>query len=183
MSDYFIEYTDFDTVNDLRYLELFDDLPMPDGNGYWWPLKFAMMGDKGNNIIWYRSAEFHLIRAECSARMGNTVAAIADLNAIRNRAGIVDYEGSRDDTGNLLQDIIKERAREMHLEKYRLWELLRLGSIDGITIGNGDRLTKPEGLNGIDASFYGGRKLEWNDEVWVFPVPTNESLYNPDALK
>jgi starch-binding outer membrane protein, SusD/RagB family len=183
MSDYFIDYTDFDTINDVRYLELFDNLLMPDGNNYWWPLKFAMMGDKGNNIIWFRSAEFILMRAECNARAGNDADAIADLNAIRNRAGIGNYEGSRDDTGNLLQDIIKERAREMHLEKYRLWELLRLGSIDGTKIGNGDRLEKPADLNGIDASFYGGRELEWNDDLWKFPVPTNESLYNPDALK
>lgn len=183
MSDYFKEYVDFDTVNDLRYLELVDDLPMPDGNKYWWPLKFAMMGDMGNNIIWYRSAEFIMMRAECNARLGNNAAAIADLNAIRNRAGIGDYEGSRDDTGNLLQDIIKERARELHLEKYRLWELLRLGAIDGTKIGNGDRLVKPANLNGIDASFYGGTELDWNDDVWVFPMPTNESLYNPDALK
>jgi len=180
MSDYFINYVNFDTLNDQRYLKLLDKIVMKDGKSYWWPLKYSKSYDI--NVLWFRSAEFLLMRAECNARLGNSTDAIADLNAIRTRAGLSSYTGSSDDSGNLIQDIIKERARELFLEKYRIWELLRLGSIDGTKISQGDRLLKPSGLDGIDAIFTGPGLLDWNSSVWRFPIPDSEFLYNPDAL-
>lgn len=187
LSDYFRNYVDFDTINDVRYLELIDrvDEPADNNKQYWWPMKYSK---DGMNVLWYRSAEFLLMRAECYARpvsqggFGDETSALADLNAIRNRAGIGDYTGSSDDNGNILQAIIQERAREIYLEKYRIWEQLRLGSIDGTKIGQGDRLLKPEGIAPRDAQFTGTDDLNWNDKWWIFPIPTRESLYNPDIL-
>jgi hypothetical protein len=123
-----------------------------------------------------------MMRAECHARLGDTQAAIADMNAIRNRAGIGNYEGSRDDTGNLIQDIVRERAREMFLERYRIWDLLRLGAIDGTPIGQGDRLIVPTTNPGFDAQHTGTAPIPWNSDLWPFTIPTGESIPNPNVL-
>jgi hypothetical protein len=186
MSQAFIDYVDFDTDNDLRYLELIDEIvSSEDGLTYWWPLKYQKVSNSthGPNILWFRSATFMLMRAEANARLGNSADAIADLNAIRNRAGLPDYVGSSDDTGDLVQDIIKERAREMFLEKYRIWEQLRLGAADGTKIGIGDRATIPSFNPGFDLLHTGTEPLDWDSDVWPFAIPTNESLYNPEVLQ
>jgi hypothetical protein len=185
MSQYFKDYVDFDEANDLRFQELIDVIiSSDDGNTYWWPIKFQKVSNSthGPNILWFRSAGFLLMRAECNARLGNTGDAIADLNAVRNRAGLSDYEGSSDDTGNLVQDILKERAREMFLERYRIWDLLRLGAIDGTMIGQGDRLIVPTSNPGFDAQHTGTGMISWDSDIWPYAIPTNESIYNPDVL-
>ena len=185
MSQYFIDYVDFDKTNDLRYKYLIDEIVSSnDGNTYWWPLKFQLVSNSPNgpNGLWFRSAQFLLMRAECNARLGNTNDAIADLNAVRNRAGIGNYQGSRDDSGDLIQDIIKERAREMFLERYRIWDLLRLGAIDGTSVGQGDRLIVPASSPGFDAQHTGTAPIPWNSDLWPFTIPTGESIPNPDVL-
>jgi starch-binding outer membrane protein, SusD/RagB family len=185
MSQYFIDYVDFDKTKDIRYQQLIDEIvSSADGKTYWWPLKFTMVspGPTGPNILWFRSGQFLMMRAECNARLGITADAIADLNAIRNRAGLGDYVGSSDDTGNLIADIIKERAREMFLERYRIWELLRIGAIDGTPIGQGDRLIVPASNPGFDAQHTGTELIPWNSDIWPFSIPNGESIYNPDVL-
>ncbi len=185
MSQHFIDYVNFNKSNDLRFQYLIDEIvSSEDGNPYWWPLKFTMSsaGPTGQNVLWFRSAQLMLMRAESNARLGNTGDAIADLNAIRNRAGIGDYLGSSDDTGNLVQDIIKERARELFLERYRIWELLRIGAADGTPIGQGDRLIVPSFNPGFDAEHTGTDPIPWDSDIWPFAIPTNESRFNPDIL-
>ncbi|MGC9342093.1 MAG: RagB/SusD family nutrient uptake outer membrane protein [Bacteroidales bacterium] len=185
MSEYFKNYVEFDEANDLRFRELIDVIiSSDDGNTYWWPIKFQKVSNSPNgpNILWFRSAQFLLMRAECNARLGNSGDAIADLNAVRNRAGLSNYSGSSDDSGNLIQDIIKERAREMFLERYRIWDLLRLGAIDGTLIGQGDRLIIPSSNPGFDAQHTGTNPIPWDSDIWPFAIPTNESVYNPDVL-
>ncbi len=185
MSQHFIDYVDFDEVNDLRFKELIDViLSSDDNNTYWWPIKFQKVSNSPNgpNILWFRSGGFMLMRAECNARLGNTGDAIADLNAVRNRAGLSDYTGSSDDSGDLIQDIVKERAREMFLERYRMWELLRLGAVDGTLIGQGDRLIVPASNPGFDAQHTGPGMIPWDSDIWPYAIPTNESIYNPEVL-
>jgi len=186
MSQAFIDYVDFDMDNDLRFKELIDVIvSSEDGNTYWWPLKYQKVSSfpTGPNVLWFRSGTFLLMRAEANARLGNTGDAIADLNAIRNRAGLSDYSGSSDDSGDLVEDIIKERAREMFQEKYRIWEQLRLGAVDGTKIGIGDRAIIPLSNPGFDLLHTGPDDLDWDSDIWPFAIPTNESLYNPEVLQ
>lgn len=185
MSQYFRDYVDFDQENDLRFRYLIDEIVSSnDGNTYWWPLKFQLVSNSPNgpNGLWFRSGQLLMMRAECHARLGDTNAAIADMDAIRNRAGIGNYQGSRDDTGNLIQDIIRERAREMFLERYRIWDLLRLGAIDGTPIGQGDRLIVPASNPGFDTQHTGPDPIPWNSDLWPFTIPTGESIPNPNVL-
>lgn len=185
LSQHFIDYVNFDMENDIRFQYLIDTIvSSSDGNTYWWPLKFNMSsaGPNGQNVLWFRTGQMLLMRAESNARLGNTADAIADLNAIRNRAGIGNYQGSSDDTGNLVADIVQERARELFLERYRIWEVLRLGAADGTPVGQGDRLIVPTANPGFDAAHTGTDPIPWDSDIWPFAIPTGESIYNPDIL-
>ncbi len=147
----FEEYLEWDW-NDFRLFFFADEMEDEDWNLWYWPIKFA----KNNiNVLWYRSADFFLMRAECNARLGNRNDAIADLNLVRERARLGEYEGSQDDTGDLPADIVRERAREMFLENSRYWDLLRLGALTGEPLPAGNR----------------EQPTPWDDPALLFPLP------------
>lgn len=147
----FEEYLNWDW-NDFRLFFFADEMEDDDWEIWYWPVKFAR---NNLNVLWYRSADFFLMRAECNARLGNAADAIADLNVVRQRARIGNYEGSQDDTGDLPRDIIQERAREMFLENNRYWDLLRIGALTGEPL--------PAGLR--DTS------TPWDDPMLLFALP------------
>jgi len=147
----FEEYLQWDW-NDFRLFFFADEMEDEEYNLWYWPIKFA----KNNiNVLWYRSADFFLMRAECNARLGNEADAIADLDLVRSRARLGDYVGSQDDTGDLPRDIIRERAREMFLENNRYWDLLRIGALTGEPL--------PAGLR--------DQPTPWDDPMLLFPLP------------
>ena len=147
----FEEYLKWDW-NDFRLFFFADEMEDEDWELWFWPVKFTL---NNLNVLWYRSAEFFLMRAECNARLGNRTAAIADLDLIRERARIGNYEGSSDDTGDLPADIVRERAREMFLENNRYWDLLRLGALTGDPLPAGDR----------------SAPTPWDSPDLLFPIP------------
>ncbi len=67
------------------------------------------------DYVYWRLADFYLLRAECAAKLGNDAQAIADLNVIRNRAGAAAYP-SANDTKGLRKAIFREREREFIAE-------------------------------------------------------------------
>ena len=67
------------------------------------------------DYVYWRLADFYLLRAECAAKLGNDAQAIADLNVIRNRAGATTYP-SANDTKGLRKAIFREREREFIAE-------------------------------------------------------------------
>jgi hypothetical protein len=78
-----------------------------------------------DNIPVIRVSEMYLNRAEALARSGNAAGALADLNIIRNRAGlptIVDLTGT-----SLINEILKQRRLELAFEGHRFFDLKRLG--------------------------------------------------------
>ena len=77
-----------------------------------------------NDIILYRHAEMILFRAEAYAAMGQTGEAIAELNQVRNRAGIGPYGGATD-KASVEREILAERGREFWLERKRWPDLVR----------------------------------------------------------
>lgn len=81
-----------------------------------------------------RLAEMYLNRAEAYCKLGQDGLAIADLNKIRNRAGLPDFDPARDMNGKvtvdgtpwtLLDVIIHERRKEFAYEGQRKFDLLR----------------------------------------------------------
>ena len=84
-----------------------------------------------------RIAELYLIRAEARAQLGKTTLALADLNAIRDRAGVpLATAATKDD---LLLAVEKERQVEFPFEADRWFNLVRTGRVAtvlGITDAN-----------------------------------------------
>lgn len=70
-----------------------------------------------------RLSEMHLIRAEAGARMGAAyeAGAIADLNVIRQRAGLEPLVGG----AGLLEEIFMERRRELAFENFFFYDIAR----------------------------------------------------------
>lgn len=86
---------------------------------YYFTKKFQ--DDPGTIIS--RLSEMYLIRAEAGARMGGAynVQAMADLNSIRERAGLAALTGNE----NLLEEIFLERRRELAFEGFLFFDLMR----------------------------------------------------------
>jgi hypothetical protein len=71
-----------------------------------------------------RMSEMYLNRAEANFRLGNTAAALEDLNRIRTRAGLTAVTLAGD---ALLEEIILQRRLELAFEGHRFFDLKRLG--------------------------------------------------------
>jgi len=100
-----------------------------------------------------RVAELYLIRAEARARQGKLTLALADLNAVRTRAGVPASTAST--AADLLLAIENERRVEFAFEADRWFDLVRTGRA-GTVLGVTDT-----------------RK-------WVFPIPYNDLVADPD---
>jgi hypothetical protein len=100
-----------------------------------------------------RVAELYLIRAEARARQGKLTLALADLNAVRSRAGVPASTAAMADA--LLLAIENERRVEFAFEADRWFDLVRTGraaTVLGVT----------------------------DTKKWVFPIPYNDLVADPD---
>jgi hypothetical protein len=71
--------------------------------------------------VYLRLAEMYLNRAEANAKLGNSQAAINDVNVIRTRAGIPTIAA----TGDVLGAVLEERKLEFAFEGQRAYDLYR----------------------------------------------------------
>ncbi|HEX8428478.1 RagB/SusD family nutrient uptake outer membrane protein [Hymenobacter sp.] len=100
-----------------------------------------------------RLAEQYLIRAEARARQGKLSEALADLNAVRSRAGVPASTAAT--TEQLLLAIENERRVEFAFEADRWFDLVRTGRADDV-LGVTDQ------------------------RRWLFPIPFNDLVADPD---
>lgn len=77
-----------------------------------------------DDLIAYRWGDLVLLRAEANAALNNIDEALTDLNEIRHRAGLSDYEGPKDKL-SVERELCDERFRELFLEEKRWFDLLR----------------------------------------------------------
>lgn len=156
-------YTSFEP-GDMRLTHWIGNIT-DDGNGstYYFPRKYAELNNSGTSIEYskvFRLAEVHLIRAEAYAHLGNPSAALADLNQIRQRAGLDNVEGA--DSAEILSAIVDERRHELFTEYGLRWfDLKRLG---------------------IAKSVLSPIKPNWKDTDVLFPIPESELSTNPNLL-
>ncbi len=79
-------------------------------------------GDNGNDYAWLRLGEMYLIRAEANFELGNSAAALNDLNVLRERA----FGDSDHNLTTVTADIIlQERQFELLWEAVRRQDLIR----------------------------------------------------------
>lgn len=128
---------------------------------FYFPYKYKQNDNAGLSSeysIVFRLAEQYLIRSEARNIIGNSQGAAADLNAIRNRAGLMDIEPST--TEQFSNAILKERKFELFTEHGQRWfDLKRTGKAEEI-------------LSPI--------KSGWRSTDVLFPLPENELLINPN---
>ena len=103
-----------------------------------------------------RLAEQYLIRAEARARQAKIPEAIADLNAVRARAGVGATTATT--AAQLLLAIENERRVEFAFEADRWFDLVRTGRA-GDVLGVTDQ------------------------RRWLFPIPFNDLVADPDLVQ
>ena len=132
-------------------------------NNTYFPHKYKDYGS-ANNITEYsmvlRLAEQYLIRAEARAHQEDLPGAIADLDKIKERAGLELVADTRPDIGKeqLLDEILWERRTELFTEWGHRWlDLKRTGLADAVL---------------------GTNKPTWQSTDALYPIPEEERLKN-----
>jgi len=119
------------------------------------------------NVVTIRLAEIYLIRAEARIKKSvpNLIGAAADINVVRNRAGL-DNTGAITPTA-LLNAVKQERRVELPFEGQRLGDLKRYKETTYSVDGDG---------NHVDT-------FVWNSPKLVFPIPKRELDANPNLTQ
>lgn len=130
-----------------------------------YPYKYKVYGNNAPLTEYYtvlRLAEQYLIRAEARAQQGNFTGASADVNVIRNRAGLPSISVS--DAATSLMTIEKERRIELLAEwGHRWFDLKRTGKADVVL-----HALKP---------------ATWNSAYQLWPIPINQINANPALVQ
>lgn len=164
-----------EALMDKRYTQLFaryvpagssfEGDPEPNGifapeRPYVWNHKYYRSDtDRSTNLPILRLADMYLLRAIIRAQHAsslNVTGARADLNMVRNRAGLDDFAGT---DGELVEAIHLERWKEMAFEGDRLYYLQG----NRVDIPNGDR---------------GSGSIPWNSDNLYSDVPQYEQDVN-----
>lgn len=132
------------------------------GQTYFFPYKYKVRNNPGKteHSVIMRLAEVYLIRAEARAKQNKLAGAEADLNAVRNRAGLEDIAATS--VEQFIEVILKERQTELFSEwGHRWFDLKRSGRVNDV-------------LSGI--------KTGWTTDDALYPIPENEIINNPSLL-
>jgi len=137
------------------------------GVTYYYPYKYKI--SSGTPIVErltvFRLAEQYLIRAEARAELNRLPEARADLNAIRERAGLLPT--SEDNQQALLELIYHERQIELFSEWGHRWlDLKRTGKVDAV-------MTTATTLKGGT----------WKTTAQLYPIPQSDINRNPKLIQ
>ena len=118
---------------------------------------------EGNNVNYpiplFRLAELYLNRAECYAALDMTKEALADINTIRRRAGVLELKESDLDVMPLMDWIRNERFVELWGEGHRHYDVRRW-------------MIAPERL-----------PFMWDNRMYILPVYADEVYSNPQMIQ
>ncbi|HVU56065.1 MAG TPA: RagB/SusD family nutrient uptake outer membrane protein [Puia sp.] len=129
-----------------------------------YPSKYKAVNTSSSRVEYntvFRLAEQYLIRAEARAHMGDTTGAAADVNMIRQRAGLSGIGPT--DGAHLLTIIGHERQVEFFAEWGQRWlDLKRTGQAGTIL-----RSEKPG----------------WDPRAELYPIPYADLLHDPNLMQ
>lgn len=129
----------------------------------YFPNKYKSTVIGAENIVMFRLAEQYLIRAEARAMQNNLTGAEADIDMIRNRAGLT--AGTAGSQADMIKAIMQERRIEFFSEEgNRFFDLKRTGTIDAVM-----NVVAP--AKGVGA--------KWNSFKQYFPITSTDVLANP----
>ncbi|MXV14569.1 RagB/SusD family nutrient uptake outer membrane protein [Hufsiella ginkgonis] len=145
--------------------------------------KFVDKTDKSGNIPLMRSSEMALIEAESKARLHDLAGAVTALNLVRVKRNLPAAAAANFDEIGLIDEIIRERRRELWGEGFRLDDILRLQqavvrkeTTETVKIGTADVLLKGHYVR----VFPDNSPLVANSPYYLFPIPVNEINTNPN---
>lgn len=111
-------------------------------------IKMGAKENLSNDYPIFRYADILLMKAEAEIRQGES--GDEEINMVRNRAGLSDISGTT------LEDVLKERGRELFWEAHRRQDLIRFGEFNKAwwekSPSNPDRNTFPVPQWAIDAN-------------------------------
>ncbi|HEX8023176.1 RagB/SusD family nutrient uptake outer membrane protein [Mucilaginibacter sp.] len=158
---------------DLRHTAWVRSTPSPNidpyfGVTYNYPFKYINRTATNNQPalqynVMLRLAEQYLIRAEARAELGDVGGSVADINRIRNRAGLPNTNASGQT--DLLAAVARERRVELFAEwAHRLFDLKRTGKASEV-------------LGAIAI------KQPWKPGQLLYPVPVSEIIRDPRLVQ
>jgi len=136
-----------------------------------------------------RLGELYLDLAECYAALGNESDALANLNIIRERAGVPDLTDTmiKQSGMSLMEWVRNERSIELFDEHSRYYDVRRWMTAPQL-LKSGVR----EGLNGEVSSpsfedFNTRTKIDqpfqWDDRMYLMPIEVSEVYSNPQLIQ
>ncbi len=158
---------------DVRRTDWVDSV-IANGTTYYFPYKYksaTINTPLTEYTMMLRLGEQYLIRAEAEANGagGGVSAAIADLNVIRNRAGLPGYAGGNDKP-DVLAAILHERQVELFTEWGHRWlDLKRNGQMGAVM-----------GMPGNVCAQKGGA---WNTDWQWYPLPAYDITQDPNLVQ
>lgn len=141
------------------------------GISYSYPFKYKKRPESATDVklseytVLLRLAELYLIRAECRTRLGELSAAISDVDAIRQRAGLPLISNTHVgiNADDLLATILHERRTEYFAELGHRWmDLKRTGQTDSV-------------LQSL--------KQGWKSSAALWPIPATQISLNPSLVQ
>lgn len=106
--------------------------------------KYFRVANGDDNVIVLRLAEMYLARAEANARLGADPAVVrADIDVIRERAGLAPLAASVTAEEDLISAILQERRLEFAMEGHRFFDLRRTGRAEAVLNISASRLLFP----------------------------------------
>lgn len=177
------------------------DLYNRDNNvtGFWvkkWVQPNLKWRSTDNGVNWnlpafpiIRLAELYLDRAECYAALGQTDKALADLNIIRERAGIPDLT-TADISSNmtLMSWVQNERFIELWGEGQRYYDLRRWCLAPqylkaGVRQGLNMMQTKDPSFSVFNQIVNVNQPFEWVDRMYLMPIQDSELYSDPQLVQ
>jgi hypothetical protein len=137
----------------------FDQSRVRGSDNGWSVRKYGTADEDNNNIVLFRLAEMHLIRAEARLNLGQVTgsgSAVDDLNVLRRRAKAPEVTANT--AAGVALAIEQERVYELAFEGHRWYDLVRTGRVQTVM---------PAFSTNWDARF----------ERW--PIPLREVQNNP----
>ncbi len=147
-------YGKYEATDQRKLTTFLEPTKATSNQGKWVDPKKVSGDGQDNNFIVYRYADLILIKAEAENEVnGPTVAAYADVNRIRTRAGVKTLStGLTKD--QFREAVLKERNLELAMEQVRWFDLKRTGKLKDV----------------LTAAGLG----KWNDKYLLFPIPQSE---------
>ncbi len=149
---------------------------------------YGTAGQRSNqdaNFIIYRVAEVMLMLAQAETMTGNIKGAMEQVNKIRNRAGLADFQGvSADDAAaisaideqTMLEEILTQKAMEFIGEGKRWYDLLWYGRVSNYKYRDSFVQMVIDGNQTTNASWV--RSVLTDANSWYLPLPQADIEHN-----